>query len=662
MIIKTLHVKNFRSILDECIYCDNLTVLVGRNGSGKSSFLRAMDMFYDPKAAVSAEDCYAEDTSKEIEIAITFKDLSAEESSFFKDYLDGGDLSVARIFLVSAKKTGTYHGMKFQNPEFADVRNAGGKTDIRNKYNEVRNIAKYSTLPPVRSADQVEEELKKWEAANPGQCVRMRDDGQFFGFTEVGNGYLGRHTRFIDIPAVRDALDDATEGKGSCVTEIMDLVVRRTLASRRDFVALRDDTQKKYREIMDPAKLTELSRLQTQLSDTLRHYAPEANVSMEWAKLADIDFPLPKAEVKLHEDGYKSSVQRTGHGLQRAFILTMLQHLVAAKSAEGTPQEDVTLESENTEIGDLQLPGLVLAIEEPELYQHPSRQRHMASILLQLAHGAIPGVAKKTQVIYTTHSPLFVGLDRFDQIRLLRKVDSVAGRPRITKAVRAELNAVAEEIWLAGGSQGQKFTADTLRPRLQAVMTPWVNEGFFADVAVIVEGEDDRAAILGVALSMGHNFDSEGISVIPCIGKNNLDRPLTIFRRLGIPVYVIWDGDHADKYAKPEDNRRLLRLVGQSEEDWPCTVDSCHACFKTDLETTLAKEIGEEQFDQLLSEVQGQLGIPKKRDALKNPFVLQRIVEKAAVENKTSITMKNIVEKIVALKPQRGGGNDPQRM
>ena len=654
MIVKALEVKNFRSILDERIDCDNLTVLVGRNGTGKSSFLRALEMFYDPKAAVTAEDFYAEDTIQEIEIAVTFTDLGTEEKSLFAPYLDGDDLTVARVFSLSAKKSGTYHGMKLQNSDFANVRNAGGKTETRNEYNEVRNSPAYSSLPTVRSADQVEEELKKWEAANPGSCTRMRDDGQFFGFTEVANGYLGRHTRFIHIPAVRDASDDATEGKGSCVTEIMDLVVRRTLASRKDFVALKDDTQKKYREIMDPAKLTELSGLQTQLSDTLRYYAPEANVSMEWAKLVDIDFPLPKAEVKLHEDGYKSSVQRTGHGLQRAFIMTMLQHLVAAKGVEAATEEGFASQVEIPERGEPQLPGLVLAIEEPELYQHPSRQRHMASVLLKLSQGTIPGVAKRTQVLYSTHSPLFVGLDRFEQIRLLRKADDVAGKPGVTKAVEAELYAVAEEVWVAGGSQGSKYTADTLRPRLQAVMTPWVNEGFFADVAVLVEGEDDRAAILGVAVAMGHNFDSDGISVIPCMGKNNLDRPLVIFRRLGIPVYVIWDGDHGRKDARAEDNHRLLRLLGQSEEDWPCGVTDRHACFKRELETTLAEEIGKDLFDRLLEEAQGQLGIAKKKDALKNPVVLQWIVKGAFTGGKTSGTLQDIVENIVALKPQRG--------
>lgn len=383
---------------------------------------------------------------------------------------------------------------------------------------------------------------------------------------------------------------------------------------------------------------------------------PEATVSLEWSKLVDIDFPLPKAEVTLHEDGYKCSVQRTGHGLQRVFILTMLQHLVAAKGGGGATEEGSASETEIPEQEGQQLPGLLLAIEEPELYQHPSRQRYMAAVLLKLAQGAIPGVARKTQVLYTTHSPLFVGLDRFEQVRLLRKIDDAAGKPRVTKAIKAELNAVAEELWVAGNRQGSKYTGDTLRPRLQAVMTPWVNEGFFADVAVLVEGEGDRAAILGVATSMKHDFDSDGISVIPCTGKNNLDRPLVIFRRLGIPVYVIWDGDDGKRDAKAEDNRRLLRLVGQSEEDWPCGVKDRHACFKIELETTLAEEIGKDLFDQLLSQAQSQLDISKKEAALKNPAVLQRIVVGAFAEGKTSATLKGIVERIVALKPQQGGG------
>jgi putative ATP-dependent endonuclease of OLD family len=655
MIVHSLHARNFQSILDESLDLDSLTVLVGRNGAGKSAFLRALEMFYDPRISASPEDHYAGETDAEIEIAVTFTDLTAEEVALFGTYLDGDHLTVARVLSATAKKSGSYHGMRLQNSDFATVRAAGSKTEIRTSYSELRTTDKYLLLPPAKSADQAEAELTKWEVANPTACQRMRDDGQFFGFTGVAQGYLGRHTRFIRIPAVRDASGDATEGRGSCVTEILDLVVRSRLASRKDFVALRDETQKRYRDLMDPAKLTELTTLQEQLTETLRIYAPEADVGLEWAKLVDIDLPLPKAEVRLNEDGYRSSVERTGHGLQRAFILTMLQHLVVAKGAMTASDEHAPVEAESRVADAAPQPGLVLAIEEPELYQHPSRQRHMASILLKLAEGSIPGVATRTQVLYTTHSALFVGLDRFAQIRRLSKCDNGPKQPRITKAVQASLHDIAEELWIADGKKGDMYTAATLRARCQAIMTPWMNEGFFADLAVLVEGEGDRAAILGMAGSMGHSLESLGISVIPCGGKSSLDRPLVIFRRMGIPVYVVWDGDHGKPKATPDGNRRLLQLLHQPQEDWPSVVADGHACFQVELENTLASELGNALFEALLAAEQLQLGIPKREQALKNPVVLTHIIEQASEHGHTSATLRCIVERI--LKPTPAWGN-----
>ena len=361
---------------------------------------------------------------------------------------------------------------------------------------------------------------------------------------------------------------------------------------------------------------------------------------------------MPQAQVKLLEDGYESTVERTGHGLQRTFIVTMLQHLAAARGVELTPEDGVSEENASQESGGTHLPSLVLAIEEPELYQHPSRQRHWASVLLKLATGTTPGVAKNTQVVYTTHSPLLVGLDRFEHIRVLRKMAHENGKPKTTRLKKADMDAVADELRTANNSQGTRYTAETLRPRLQAIMTPWMSEGFFADIVVLVEGEDDRAAILGVAKSMNHDFDSQGVTVIPCSGKDSLDRPLVIFRQLGIPVYVVWDGDHNGNNAKPEDNKYLLRLLRQPEEDWPDFVgDSC-ACFKVKLEKTLEDEVGKDLFARLLLEAQEKLEIPKKKQALKNAAVIQHIIENADSNGKTRSTLKKIVDSIIALKTQ----------
>ncbi len=332
MLIQEVHVKNFRSILDESLPCDSLTALVGRNGSGKSSFLSAIELFYEPSAKVTAEDFYSEDVTQDIEIEVTFAGLSAEAKELFSAYIDNDVLTVARMFsLTEGKKSGTYHGMRLQNPEFAFVRNAGNATSIRNQYTEVRKEEKYSSLPSVTSAANVLSALAEWENNNPAECSRLRDDGQFFGFTQVGQGYLGKHTKFIRVPAVRDAQEDATEKRGSCVTEIMDLVVRSVLAKRQDLTDFKERTQTEYRAIIDPEKLTELKSLQNDPSHTLRFYAPDANVLMNWSEIADISVPLPQAQIKLQEDGFESAVERTGHGLQRAFIVTMLQHLVAAR-------------------------------------------------------------------------------------------------------------------------------------------------------------------------------------------------------------------------------------------------------------------------------------------------------------------------------------------
>ena len=457
----------------------------------------------------------------------------------------------------------------------------------------------------------------------------------------------------------------------------MDLVVRSVLAKKEAVKTFTDKTQEEYIEIMDPSNLPELHTLETQMSKTLETFVPEAKVNLDWIGLEQIVIPMPKVIVKLIEDGYKTDVARTGHGLQRAFILTMLQHLALAQTKVSSLEnkEDAEQSAEGMQDAgkkeDNSLPNLVLAIEEPELYQHPNRQRHIAEILMQLARGNIPGVANKTQIIYCTHSPLFVGIDRIEQIRLLRKIDNGKDKddtanPKITKIFSTNLDEIAGSIWEAEGKPGAKYTGQTLLPRIQTIMTPWMNEGFFADVAILVEGEDDRAAILGIAIAKGLELEGNGFSVIPCAGKTNINRPYLIFHKLGIPVYIIWDGDydgkgetkgicekcgkHLDSKQDPKENHRLLALMSKGEEDWPEYIEENFACFKTNLETTLRTEIGIEAFEKYLQEYQLMLGITKRKHAIKNPNIISAIIKKAKENGNNIETLDKIIDKALALK------------
>src|SRR5690348_4757368 len=61
--------------------------------------------------------------------------------------------------------------------------------------------------------------------------------------------------------------------------------------------------------------------------------------------------------------------------------------------------------------------GLVILIEEPELFLSPPAQRHLHRMLRRLA------ARGRNQVLYSTHSPVFLGVDRLEELVLVRHDD-----------------------------------------------------------------------------------------------------------------------------------------------------------------------------------------------------------------------------------------------
>ena len=209
---------------------------------------------------MSIEDFFSEDATNNIEIAVTFTALMPNAKELFAHYVENDDLTVVRVFSdPQIGKSGSYHGTRLQNPDFLGVRKADGKKEKTKKYKELKENETYASLPVANSAEAALKALSDWESQNPEKCLREREEDQFFGFTGVGQGYLGRYTRFIHVPAVRDASEDAVEGRGSSVTEIMDLVVRSALAKREDVAEFRQQTRDQYKAIMNPEGLSELN-------------------------------------------------------------------------------------------------------------------------------------------------------------------------------------------------------------------------------------------------------------------------------------------------------------------------------------------------------------------------------------------------------------------
>jgi predicted ATP-dependent endonuclease of OLD family len=182
-----------------------------------------------------------------------------------------------------------------------------------------------------------------------------------------------------------------------------------------------------------------------------------------------------------------------------------------------------------------------------------------------------------------------------------------------------------------------------------------MSEAFFADVVVLVEGEGDRAAILGAALARSQDFESMGIAVIPCGGKASMDRPALIFKGLGIPTYLVWDGDKDDAKGI-RSNRILQRIVGCDPVDYPSRIEETFTCFQTKLETMLREELGsnyEKGFDNCMHE----FGYKDRGQAEKNPRVLAEVIGRAAASQRTSSSLNAIVDHVLELHRKATAGH-----
>ena len=81
MQIKRIAIKNFRAIRDQIIELEPYNTFVGANGSGKSTVLNALNLFFgelDGKR-ISDRDVHNKNTSETIEISVTFSNLSEKE-------------------------------------------------------------------------------------------------------------------------------------------------------------------------------------------------------------------------------------------------------------------------------------------------------------------------------------------------------------------------------------------------------------------------------------------------------------------------------------------------------------------------------------------------------------------------------------------------------
>lgn len=653
MQLERAHIKNFRSLRNVVVNFGAHTALIGGNGAGKSSILKAIERFYSTSKICDADDFFGRDQEQPIEIELTFHQLSDQEAEAFEGRVRDGKLVVTRIFDGSSS-SGRYHGVVPQIADFLAIRMHSAATPKRAAYSALRESNPlYADLPIAGSAAAVDQALLDWEANHPSQLVLLPDDGQFFGFQNNSRGKLQRHTSFVFIPAVREASADAADSKTSVIGKLLELLVRGQILQRPDVLEFKAQMTKAYQALVSAENMPELGALAGTLTADLRGLYQDAEVSLNWREIGEMPVPLPMADVFLKDDGFGGPVDRQGHGLQRAFIFTLLQHLARTTVPEAN---DAPTEGEASGSGGataaatlvVQTPTLILAIEEPELYQHPTKQRHFAEVLRGLSGGTLPGVQGHTQVILGSHSPIFISMGKADEIRLARRSPCVDGGLKQCSLQALDLDIVAQKLERGWGKPAGTYSAQTLMPRLH-ILGSELAEGFFASGVILVEGRSDKAALTATARMLDVNFEAAGIAILSAEGKANLDRPYVIFRELGIPTFILWDCDQqlANDKRTPAIDLALSKLAKPDDTfDAAPTSDlisDCYAHFAKTLEEKLKEELTPAVHAECLTAACESFGVHPSNDTQKIPEVLYQTLLRAKERGHESEMLKNIV-------------------
>ncbi|WAC07860.1 MAG: AAA family ATPase [Thermodesulfobacteriota bacterium] len=614
MKLSQLRIQNFRSFEDETIDFGDYSCFVGPNGSGKSTVLNALNILFRNTQAASnvvtlvEEDFHLKKVEQPITITATFTDLSEKAKEDLKAYVRQNKLILSARAEWN-KETQTAEVQQFGSREiikdfakyFRAEKEGTKVSDLKNIFQEIRE--KYSDIDAATTKDAMQQALRKYEEEHPKLCEPVESNDQFYGWSKGAN-LLEQHCQWVYIPAVKDPTEEQQEGKNTALGTLLQRTIRSQIDFKDPLEELRREMGQKYQELLKDQQDILLDIGKT-IQERLRAWShPGARVELLWhyddSKSVSVADPMARA--KIGEGAFLGEMVRVGHGMQRSFIVALLQVLSSTHEGEQ--------------------PTLILGFEEPELYQHPPQARHLSSLLDELSKG-------DAQIIVTTHSPYFISAKGFEGVRMTRS----AGPDGKTIVTHLTYQTLSSSLSKALG--GDPSSPTSIMAAVEQIMQPSQNELFFSQIPVLVEGPEDIAFITTHLHLSGKwsEFRRCGCHFVVCGGKTNLSRPLAIAKGLGIPAYVIFDGDcdkatGEEKFRHKTDNQCILNLCNLQTNPLP---DSTYfseslVMWCTRIQDEIVAEIGQEKWDnaELKARQEHSLSDGVRR---KNPLVISATLE-----------------------------------
>ena len=392
MKLKAIKLKNFRSYqIEQTITIDDLTAIIGKNDSGKSTVLEALEIFFNNSSAkIESADASMNGDASDVCITCIFCDLpisltidSRAETTLIDEHLLNidGDLEILKKYNCGLKSPS---GSIYVYANYPSNTNTTDLHQLKNAELKTRIAELGVSTDDIDQRSNVQTRQAIWANAeplilSPSFISLEEEDGK-----RVWSKLKLELPLFALFQSDRSSTDDDSE-----VQDPMKLAVKEAIASvETELNDIKTIVQNKAKEVAQRT-LDKLKEMNPELAQELN---PNFKTEPKWDTLFKLNLT----------DDKQIPINKRGSGTRRLILINFFRAEAERKKEEKNTRD------------------VIYAIEEPETSQHPDNQKMLIEALMDLSS------KPHCQVLLTTHVPNLAGIVQTESLRFIK--DELAGK------------------------------------------------------------------------------------------------------------------------------------------------------------------------------------------------------------------------------------------
>ncbi|MGI9580133.1 AAA family ATPase [Chryseobacterium sp. RRHN12] len=533
MRIKQLQVKNFRLLENLSVNIeDDITLIVGKNNTGKTSLFEVINIFTKSSQEISFEDFSLSTILKFKRIIdfinrIDFKQISEKRKDLFE-----------KIIQNQTPKVQLYIEFEYDIENDSLINLSEFITDLDEKRNDVTILLSFESLNSLGiyssflNREKKEVDLISWLKENIKKyyqlkCYAIDRDSDFKKEIEINfKSKIEKIVSFEDVKASR-TLDDTKSDKNKTLANGFSHYYRERDKTKEDVKKLEEtlkqvsvDLKNEYEKVLNDV-IADLNNFGASTPITI----PRIEIDSEFNSEAVI-----KNNIKYYYRHDDINLPESYNGLGYSNLIFMVLELTSFIERFKNSSEEKKSEF------------LAILIEEPEAHMHPQMQQvFIKQITKKINDAKLNGI--NIQLIITTHSSHIIaeaGIDLkkgFDRIRYFNKIDG-----------NLEVNDF-------NNFKHKKSDTETFR-FLKQYLNLHKCDIFFADKVIMVEGITEKMLLPMMINKVAPDLNKNYISILE-VGGAYTHKFKELLNFIKVKTLVITDIDS----VQLENNRKACRVA-----------------------------------------------------------------------------------------------------